>query len=190
LAWIRSVEPEEATPVLAPIYAAARSRSARGEVAAVWRALGLDPAGLDAGYRHYRALMDDPTPLTRAQAEMIAVVVSATNGCGYCVAHHGPRLARALDDAALARAVAADYRAANLSARDRVMLDYAVSLTCEPSERTRQDVERVQEYGFDDGAALKVTEIAAYYGYVNRVVCALGVELEPGVEAWEYGSQR
>jgi uncharacterized peroxidase-related enzyme len=190
LSWIRSVEPAEAPPEVRPIYEAAQARSSRGEIAALWRTLGLDPVGLDAAFRHYRALMDDPTPLSRAQAEMIAVVVSATNGCGYCVAHHGPRLARALADEGLARAVAADYREANLTARDRVLLDYAVSLTCEPSERTQADVERVREYGFDDKAILRITEIAAYYGFINRVASALGVVPEPGVEPWEYGAQR
>jgi uncharacterized peroxidase-related enzyme len=190
VSWTRSVEPADAAGTVAPIYEAARARSSRGEVAALWRTLGLDPAGLDAAFRHYRALMDDPEPLTHGQAEMIAVVVSATNGCGYCVSHHGPRLGRALQDPALARAVAADYRMANLAARDRVLLDYAVSLTCEPAERKLEDVERLREYGFDDSAILKITEIGAYYGYVNRVVSALGVALEPGLESWEFGSQR
>jgi len=84
--------------------------------------------------------------------------VSATNGCGYCVAHHGPRLVAALGDESLARAVARDYREANLPARDRVLLDAAVALTCEPSERTKADVERVREYGFDDAAILKASQ--------------------------------
>jgi uncharacterized peroxidase-related enzyme len=141
-------------------------------------------------FDHYRALMDDPAPLSAAQAELIAVVVSATNGCGYCVAHHGLRLARALGDEALARAVARDYREANLTARDRILLDAAVALTCEPSERKLEDIERQREYGFDDRAILRATEIAAFYNLVNRLVSALGVELEPGLEPWEFGAQR
>src|SRR5205823_8102925 len=134
---------------LAEIYGEIRPASSRGTVSNLWTACGLDPAGLDALYRHYRALMADPEPLTAAQAELIALVVSATNGCGYCVAHHGPRLVAALGDESLARAVARDYREANLPARDRVLLDAAVALTCEPSERTKADVERVREYDFD-----------------------------------------
>src|SRR5204863_5476950 len=110
--------------------------------------------------------MDDPAPLTRVQAEMIAVVVSATNGCGYCVAHHGPRLAAALGDETLARAVSLDYREANLPARDRVLLDHAVALTCEPAERTHQDLERLREYAFDDRALLRATEIAAFFNQI------------------------
>ena len=155
-------------------------------VGAPWR----EVTNPDALHALYRTLMDDPAPLTRAQAELIAVVVSATNGCGYCVAHHGPKLAAALADPALARAVARDYREANLPARERVLLDCAVALTCEPSERKLEDIERLREYGFDDAAILKATEITAYYNAINRVVCALGVSLEAGLEAWEFGAQK
>ncbi|HEY3215272.1 MAG TPA: peroxidase-related enzyme [Candidatus Eisenbacteria bacterium] len=190
MSWIRSIESPPAPGLLAGLFARIEAGSPRGRVANVWRVHGLDPPGLEATYIYYRALMESPAPLTAAQAELIALVVSATNGCGYCVAHHGPRLARALGDEALARAVARDYRAADLAARDRVLLDYAVALTCEPSERKLEDVERVREYGFDDAALLKATEIAAYYNLINRVTSALGVELEPDLEPWEFGSQR
>lgn len=189
MSWIREVRPESATEPLKSVYERIRSRSSGGQVSHLWQACGLDPSGLGAMFAHSRALMDDPAPLTPAQAELIALVVSATNGCGYCVAHHGPRLARALGDEALARAVARDYRQANLAARDRVLLDSAVALTCEPSERKLEDIERLREYGFDDDAVLRATEIGALYNLVNRVVCALGVTLEPGLEPWEFGSQ-
>jgi uncharacterized peroxidase-related enzyme len=144
----------------------------------------------EARAAHVRAVLDHPAPLTAAQVELIAVVVSATNGCGYAVAHHGPKLAKALGDEALARAVALDYREANLPARDRVLLDYAVALTCEPAERTRADIERVREYGFDDAAILKATEVAALFNQLNRIISGLGVERESGVEAWEFGAQK
>ena len=144
----------------------------------------------EARAAHVRAVLDHPAPLTAAQVELIAVVVSATNGCGYAVAHHGPKLAKALGDEALARAVALDYREANLPARDRVLLDYAVALTCEPAERTVADIERVREYGFDDAAILKATEVAALFNQLNRIISGLGVERESGVEAWEFGAQK
>lgn len=188
--WIRAVAPDAASGPLGPLYDAIRLRSSRGSVGHIWQAHGLDPSGLAASFALYRALMEDPAPLSAAQAELIATVVSATNGCAYCVAHHGPRLARALGGEALARDVARDYRQADLAARDRVLLDYAVALTCEPAERKLEDIERMREYGFDDAAILRATEIAAYYNHVNRVVCALGVTPEPGLQAWEFGSQR
>ena len=190
MSWIRTVPPEAAAPPLDSIYRAIRAHSSHDRVANLWQTCALDPRGLESLFAQTRALVDDPAPLSAAQAEMVVVVVSSTNGCGYCVAHHGPRLAAALADEPLARAVALDYREANLAARDRVLLDYAVALTCEPSERTRQDVERMREYGFDDAAILKATEIAALYNQVNRITSALGVELEPGIAPWAFGAQR
>src|SRR6266850_8000836 len=180
MSWTRIDPPESAAEPLRSVYARIASHAGRGRVSQVWQSLALDPKGLESLFAVRVALLDDPAPLSQAQAELIALVVSATNGCAYCVAHHGPRLARALADEPLARAVARDYRGANLQARDRVLLDSAVALTCEPAERKLEDVERLREYGFDDVAILKATEIAAYYGMINRVASALGVQLEPG----------
>jgi uncharacterized peroxidase-related enzyme len=188
VSWIRDLAPEQAAGDAARAYQ--EIHAARGRVSRLWRTMGHDAAGLRAAFAQYRALMDDPEPLSTAQAELIALIVSATNGCAYCVAHHGPRLSAALGDETLARAVARDYREANLTARDRVMLDAAVALTCEPSERKSEDVERLREYGFDDAAILKLVEIAAFYNFVNRIASTLGVELEDGLEPWEFGAQK
>lgn len=189
MSWTRSIAPETAPPDVRGLYERIAARSSSNGVANLWRALAIHPAGLEAAFAATRAIADDPAPLTAAQAEMIVVVVSATNGCGYCVAHHGPKLA-ALAGEELARAVARDYREANLPARDRVLLDMAVALTCEPAERGEADLERVREYGFGDEAIVRAVELASWYACVNRVVLALGVALEDGREAWEFGAQR
>ena len=188
MSWTRSIPEAEAGPALAPVYAAIRARSRRGRLSNLWQALGHDPAALEAVHAGYRTLVQRPEPLTAAQAELIALVVSATNGCGYCVAHHGPPLAAALGDERLARAVAMDYREADLAARDRVLLDHCVALTCEPAERTGADVERLREYGLDDAAIVKAVAIAGYYNLVNRLVASLGVTLEDDVPAWAFGA--
>ena len=190
MSWIRTVSPEQATGDVASAYATLRERTSRAHVSNIWQTLALDPRGLVGLFGLRSDLLDPPSPLSVAQAEAIVLVVSATNGCAYCVAHHGPKLARALANEPLARAVALDYREADLPARDRVLLDYAVALTCEPAERKQEDVERLREYGFDDAAILKATEITAYYNAVNRLVCGLGIALESGVKPWEFGAQR
>lgn len=188
MSWTRSIPPDAAAGALQGVYERIRRLHPSGAVGHLWQACAPDPAGLDALFTLVRALLDEPAPLTRVQAEAIVVVVSATNGCGYCIAHHGRRLAAALGDEALARAVARDYRAADLPARDRVLLDHAVALTCEPAERTEDDVERLREYGFDDAAIVKATEIAALFNLVNRLINGLGVQLEEGVEEWAFGT--
>ncbi len=189
MSWTRTITPQTADGPVRGVFEHISSFHPDRRVGHLWQACAPDPAALDALFRLVRTVMDDPAPLSRAQAEAIAVAVSAVNGCGYCVAHHGRRLAAALGDEPLARAVARDYREADLPAWDRVLLDHAVALTCDPAERTEDDVERLREYGFDDLAILKATEITALFNLVNRMVSGLGVQLEDGVEAWEFGSQ-
>ena len=188
MSWIARIAPDAAPPELKPIYERIKAQASSQRVSLLWQAWGGHPAGLEAAFASYRALMDDPAPLTRAQAESIALVVSATNGCGYCVTHHGYKLARLVGEDH-AHAVAMDYREAQLPARDRVLLDTAVAITCEPGERTAGDLDRLREYGFDDAAILRLVEIAGYYGWINRVVLALGIGLEPGLKLWSFGSQ-
>jgi uncharacterized peroxidase-related enzyme len=189
MSWITRIAPEGAPAALKAIFDKIRARSASQQVAYLWQSWGSHPEGLEAAYMHYQVLVKDPAPLSAAQVELIALVVSATNGCAYCVAHHGPKLARLIGDD-LAHAVAKDYRDANIAARDRVLLDAAVALTCEPSERKQEDIERMREYGFDDAAILKATEITAYYNFVNRVANGIGVTIEPRLEHWEFGAQK
>ena len=82
MSWIRTVPPEEATGLLRQIYDAAVRRA--GRVYNVVRLQSLRPKALDASMQLYLELMHAPGgALTRAQREMIAVVVSATNGCHY-----------------------------------------------------------------------------------------------------------
>ncbi len=58
------------------------------------------------------------------------------------------------------------------------MLDYAAKLTERPADMIESDIERLREVGFKDRAILDITQIVAYYGYVNRIADGLGVELE------------
>ena len=61
---------------------------------------------------------------------------------------------------------------------DRAMLVFVVKLTLTPAEMTREDSEALRGAGFDDTAILDITQVAAYYAYVNRLADGLGVELE------------
>jgi len=78
-------------------------------------------------------------------------------------------------DPALVAALQQDYRSADISAADRVMLDYAAQLTEDATRITRDDHERLRSVGFNDEAILQITLIAAWFNYINRVADALGV---------------
>ncbi len=79
-------------------------------------------------------------------------------------------------------AIEQDYREAQLSPRERAMLNYAVKLTLTPSEMGQADVQQLREVGLSDTAILDVCQVSAYYNYVNRLAEGLGVELEDGGE--------
>jgi uncharacterized peroxidase-related enzyme len=79
-----------------------------------------------------------------------------------------------LDDA-LVQALRDDFRAAPISRRDRVMLEYTVKLTKDATKITREDHEQLREVGFDDRGILQITLIASWFNYINRVADALGV---------------
>lgn len=81
-------------------------------------------------------------------------------------------------DGDLVEALRSDYRSAALSGADRAMLGYAVKLTREPWRMTREDVEALREAGFEDAAILDISQVTAYFAFVNRLADGLGVELE------------
>ena len=80
-------------------------------------------------------------------------------------------------------AVRSDYRqappAAELSAADRAMLDFAVKLAREPHSMTREDVEALRAAGLSDTAILDVVHITGFFAYYNRLADGLGIDLEP-----------
>jgi len=74
--------------------------------------------------------------------------------------------------------LSADYRAADLGAADRAMLDYAMKLTREPWAVAAGDIIALREAGFDDRAIHDICAVTAYFAFVNRIADGLGVELE------------
>jgi uncharacterized peroxidase-related enzyme len=176
-AWIRTVDEQKASGEVAAAYAQATS-PATGQVANILKVHSLNPRSLLAHRTLYRTLMFGPSPLQRYQREMIAVVVSALNGCHYWLVHHGEALRRLLQDQTLYAQIREDYTQAELSPADRTMLDYATKLTLRPAAVTRGDVQALGEAGFDDRAILDIAQITAYFAFVNRTADGLGVALE------------
>jgi uncharacterized peroxidase-related enzyme len=99
------------------------------------------------------------------------------------VVHHGEGLRRLTHDAVLVQQLRDDYRAANLSAQDRTMLDYAAKLTREPWAVRESDVQSLRDVGFSDTDILDIAQIVAYFAYANRIADGLGIAVER--EKWE-----
>jgi AhpD family alkylhydroperoxidase len=162
--FIETVGPAEAEGALAEIYR--RIAGARGAVAAVHQVQALNPAALEAHFELYKAIMFQPSPLGRATREAIAVAVSEANGCAYCVAHHREALDRL-----------------GGGARDPALLEWARRLARSPESASAADIEALRRLGLTDRAILDAILTVAYFSYVNRLVLATGLELEPDYRA-------
>ena len=138
----------------------------------------LIPHALHHAFATFGALMDPALPLTRRQHELIATVVSQTNCTSYCSVSHREFLRRATGDDALVQAIHRDYRTAPLSDADRVMCEYAEQVTRDATKIQRADHDRLRAVGFDDVAILQITQIAAWFNYINRIADSLGVGRE------------
>jgi len=182
-AWIRVVEPEDADGALKAVYDATMGK--RGALAAVHKIHSLHPETLTAHMRLYMELLFGQSPLTRREREAIAVAVSRTNGCGYCVAHHAEALSRYEKDPNLMTAVR-EGRWNSFDARTARLCAYAEKLTREPASVRQADIETLRATGLDDRAILDAAQIAAYFNFVNRLVLGLGVGLEAEREGYRY----
>ena len=94
------------------------------------------------------------------------------------MAHHAQGFISLGGSETLIRQIAEDYTSAEIDPADSAMLGYAAKLTREPWEITKQDTDILREHGFDDRGIHDITQVAAYFNYVNRVADGLGVELE------------
>ncbi len=176
MTYIEQVPYDEATGLLARLY----ERYARpdGELDHIIRVHSLNPRSMEGHVRYYGHIVKGPSPLSRAQREMIAVAVSAANDCHYCVNHHGASLREIAGDAALPRALARNPDDAELEPVDRAVVDHALKMTREVGSLEEDDVGALRTAGLSDEAILDVCQVAAYFNYVNRMALALGVELE------------
>ncbi|MGC9530341.1 MAG: peroxidase-related enzyme [Candidatus Bipolaricaulaceae bacterium] len=185
MAWIAEIGEEQARGRLRELYE--EIGRARGKVANIMRVHSLLPRTMEAHLRLYLAMMFAPGGLSREERELVATVISARNGCGYCVRHHGEALHHYWKDRGKVGAASADYTRLPLPARQRAMLDYAVKLTSTPADMAQADVQLLREAGLSDQEILSLNLIVSYFNFVNRVAQGLGVEFdEAEATGYEY----
>ena len=176
MAYIRTIHESDATGELAEWYR--RVGNPDGTVDNVMKVHALNVETLKTHFKMYRAAMHGPSPLSRAEREMVAVTVSRLNGCVYCLAHHRAGLERLLpqERRSVADAVAAG-EPADTSPREAAMLAFAEKLTRHPDSMAAGDVAALRAADLDDDAILDLTQCIGYFNYVNRIVTGLGVRL-------------
>jgi uncharacterized peroxidase-related enzyme len=145
-----------------------------GFVPNVLRAYSIRPRHLVLWNVLYDELMRGESGLTKAQREMIAVVVSTTNRCHYCIVSHSAALRKLTGDPLLVEQLATNRAYAKVDPKERAMLDFAVKLTESSSTCTEADVQALRDAGWTDEDVMDIAEVAAMFNFTNRLASGLG----------------
>lgn len=151
-----------------------------GFVPNVFLALARRPAEWRAFFAYHDALMLKETGhLTKGDREMIVTATSAANHCLYCVVAHGAILRIYEKKPLVADQVAVNYRKADITPRQRAMLDFAMKVCLHSDQIEDADFAVLHAHGFDDEDAWDIAAITAFFGLSNRMASFSGMMPNP-----------
>jgi uncharacterized peroxidase-related enzyme len=140
-----------------------------GFIPNVFLVLARRPEEFRAFMAYHDALMDKPGALSKAEREMIVVATSNANQCQYCVVAHGAILRIRAKNPLIADQVAINYRKADITPRQRAMLDFAMTVAFEAHAVGDAEMAALAEHGFGPEDAWDIAAIAAFFGMSNRM---------------------
>ncbi|HEX2911699.1 MAG TPA: peroxidase-related enzyme [Chloroflexia bacterium] len=140
-----------------------------GFVPNVFLTLAHRPEEFRAFFAYHDALMLKESGLSKAEREMIVVATSAANECHYCVVAHGAILRIYAKNPLIADQVAINYRKADITPRQKAMLDFAMKVALNPAELNEGDYAGLREQGFSEEDIWDIGGIAAFFGLSNRM---------------------
>ena len=146
----------------------------------VLRAYAFDGAKFAAFADLYNDLMLAESGLSKLEREMIATAVSSANHCFYCLTAHSAAVRGHSGDPVLGELMVMNYRAAELSPRQRAMLDFAVKLTETPDRIEEADRQALRDTGLSDPEIWDISAIASFFNMTNRMAAA--IDMRPNRE--------
>jgi len=173
-----ALSPAEFTPAMAAYFDKCRDKL--GFVPNVLVAYAHDMAKLEAFAAFYNDLMLAPSGLSKLEREMIAVAVSSENHCFYCLTAHGAAVRQLSGDPELGELMAMNWRAADLTPRQRAMLGFATKMTKASHEIDEADRQALREAGFSDRDIWDIAAVASFFNMSNRMASA--VDMRPNRE--------
>jgi uncharacterized peroxidase-related enzyme len=142
-----------------------------GFIPNIFLTLARRPEEFRAFFAYHDTLMEKETPgLSKAEREMIVVATSVRNQCQYCVIAHGAILRIRAKNPLIADQLATNYRKADISQRQRAMLDFALKVSREAETVDESDYTLLHEFDFDDEDIWDIGVISAFFGLSNRIV--------------------
>ncbi|MBB4364657.1 4-carboxymuconolactone decarboxylase [Bradyrhizobium sp. CIR18] len=156
-----------------------------GFIPNVFLVLAHRPDEFRAFFAYHDALMDKPGNLSKAEREMIVVATSNLNQCQYCVIAHGAILRIRAKDPLIADQVAVNYRKADITDRQKAMLDFAVRVSTEAYKVSESDFATLKSHGFTEDDIWDIAAISAFFGLSNRL--ANVTSMRPNPEFYNMG---
>ena len=161
----------------------AKCQEKLGLVPSVLVAYAHNPEKLRAFGQMYNTLMLAKSGLTRLEREMIAVAVSALNRCWYCLVAHGAAVRVMSQSPELGEALVMNHHHAELSPRERAIIDFARKLTTDSANIGEADRAALRGHGFTDADIWDIAEVAAFFNMSNRLASAVGMVPNPEYHA-------
>lgn len=146
-----------------------------GFIPNVFLALAHRPDEFRAFFAYHDALMEKQSGLSKAEREMIVVATSNANQCQYCVIAHGAILRIRAKNPLIADQIAINYRKADITPRQRAMLDFAMKVSQAAYEVNDADFSLLREHGFSDEDIWDIGSVAAFFGMSNRMANMLSM---------------
>ena len=158
-----------------------------GFVPNVFLTLAHRPDEFRAFFAYHDALMEKESGVTKAEREMIVVATSGVNRCPYCVVAHGAILRIRAKNPRVADQVAVNYNKAEITPRQRAMLDFAMKVATESHAVGDADFAALREAGFSDEDIWDIGAVAAFFALSNRM--ANMIAMRPNEEFYLLGRQ-
>ena len=146
-----------------------------GFVPNVFLTLAHRPDEFRAFFAYHDALMLKESGLSKAEKEMIVVATSGVNQCQYCVVAHGAILRIYAKNPQIADQVAIHHPKADITARQKAMLDFACTLAATPEALREEDYEALREHGFSEEDIWDIGAITAFFALSNRMAHLIGM---------------
>ena len=158
-----------------------------GFIPNVFLALTHRPDEFRAFFSYHDALMVKDSGLSKGEREMIVVATSGLNECIYCVVAHGAILRIREKNPLIADQLATNYRKADISSRQRVMLDFAVKVSRNSQEISEEDIKNLMKQGFTEEDVWDIGSISALFALSNRIANMAGIR--PNDEFYNMGRE-
>ena len=156
-----------------------------GFIPNVFLALAHRPEEFRAFFSYHDALMTKDSGISKGEREMIVVATSGLNECLYCVVAHGAILRIREKNSLIADQLATNYKKADITERQRAMLDFAVKVSRHANTISDEDIQALAQHGFSDQDVWDIGSIAAFFALSNRL--ANMANIRPNEEFYHMG---